>query len=148
MASTAKICRESSTPSGALPVKAKCLPFSQIPHTTKLFTDFLSYSPQVRPFYPRSPYFRDWVNEEAAAFTRDAGYSAERRERVAAVLERQNEAWGGSPKAAANLERFRRKTGAPFSKFSWKQNRDYPRNGNNLLDKKSNQSANVTSQQR
>jgi bacillithiol biosynthesis cysteine-adding enzyme BshC len=91
-----------------LPVKAKCLPFSQIPHTTPLFTDFLSYSPRVRPFYPRSPYFRDWVKDEAAVFRAGAEYSAERRERVAAILERQNKAWGGSAQTMANLDRFRR----------------------------------------
>jgi len=89
-------------------VKAKCLPFSQIPHTTPLFTDFLSYSPRVQPFYPRSPYFRDWMKDEAAAFLRDASYSAERRERVAAILERQNKSWDASPQTIANLERFRK----------------------------------------
>ena len=31
-------------------MKAHCLPFSQIPHTTSLFSDFLSYSPKVQPF--------------------------------------------------------------------------------------------------
>ena len=89
-------------------MKAKCLPFSQIPHTTPLFTDFLSYSPRVQPFYPRSPYFRDWMKDEAAAFLRDASYSAERRERVAAILERQNKSWDASPQTIANLERFRK----------------------------------------
>ena len=89
-------------------MKAKCLPFSQIPHTTPLFTDFLSYSPRVQPFYPRSPYFRDWMKDEGASLVRDAGYTAERRERVAAILERQNQSWDASPKTIANLERFRK----------------------------------------
>ncbi len=89
-------------------MKAKCLPFSQIPHTTPLFTDFLSYSPQVQAFYPRSPYFCDWMKDESAAFVRDASYSPERRERVAAILERQNQSWNASPKTIANLERFRK----------------------------------------
>jgi bacillithiol synthase len=87
-----------------LPVKAKCLPFSQIPHTTALFTDFLSYSPQVRPFYPRSPFFSDWMKDEAA----NSNYSAERRERVAAILQRQNNSWNASAQTIANLERFRK----------------------------------------
>jgi bacillithiol synthase len=97
--------------SGELPVKAKCLPFSQIPHTTPLFTDFLSYLPQVRPFYPRSPYFRDWMKDEAAALLDEdhgGGYSASRRERVAAILQRQNKSWNASPQTLANLERFRK----------------------------------------
>ena len=89
-------------------MKAKCLPFSQIPHTTPLFTDFLSYSPRVQQFYPRSPYFRDWMKDEAATFVRDAGYSGERREGVSAILKRQNQSWDASPKTMANLERFRK----------------------------------------
>ena len=60
-------------------MKSQCLPFSQIPHTTKLFTDFLAYSPKVQPFYPRSPYFTEWVKEEA----RGLKYDSKRRERVA-----------------------------------------------------------------
>ncbi|MGA8429169.1 MAG: bacillithiol biosynthesis cysteine-adding enzyme BshC [Candidatus Sulfotelmatobacter sp.] len=89
-------------------MKAKCLPFSQIPHTTPLFTDFLSYSPRVQPFYPRSPYFRDWMKDEAAACLSGDGYSAERRVHVAAVLDWQNQSWDASPKTIANLERFRK----------------------------------------
>ena len=46
-------------------MKAHCLPFSQIPHTTRLFSDFLAYSPTVQRFYPRSPQFGEWVKEEA-----------------------------------------------------------------------------------
>jgi bacillithiol synthase len=94
--------------SGESHVKAKCLPFSQIPHSTPLFTDFLSYSPRVQPFYPRSPYFRDWMKDEAATFLRHVSYAPERRERVASILERQNKSWNASPQTIANLERFRK----------------------------------------
>jgi bacillithiol synthase len=87
-------------------VKAHCLPFSQIPHTTHLFTDFLSYSAQVRQFYPRSPYFAEWMKEEATML-RGADYSTERRARVAAILQRQNQSWNASPQTIANLERLR-----------------------------------------
>src|SRR3984885_12328503 len=89
--------------SGELSVKAHCLPFSQIPHTTRLFTDFLAYSSKVQPFYPRSPYFNQWVKEESG----NISYDDSRRERVAAILKRQNEAFGSSPKALANIERLR-----------------------------------------
>ena len=47
-------------------MKAHCLPFSQIPHTTRLFLDFLAYSSKVQPFYPRSPFFSEWMKDEAA----------------------------------------------------------------------------------
>jgi len=36
-------------------VKVECLPFSRIPHATRLFLDFLSYSPRIQHFYPHSP---------------------------------------------------------------------------------------------
>jgi bacillithiol biosynthesis cysteine-adding enzyme BshC len=88
--------------SGALSVKAHCLPFSQIPHTTRLFLDLLAYTPEVQPFYPRSPYFHEWRREEA---TRIA-YDPSRRERVTAILERQNKSWNASPKTLANLVRL------------------------------------------
>ena len=84
-------------------MKAHCLPFSQIPHTTRLFTDFLAYSPQVQSFYPRSPQFGEWLKEESAAIS----YDASRRERVAAILERQNKLWNASEKTLANLQRLR-----------------------------------------
>jgi len=84
-------------------VKAQCLPFSQIPHTTRLFADFLLYSPKIQPFYPRSPYFGEWMKEEAAKIL----YDSPRRARVTAILERQNKMWGASAKTLANLERLR-----------------------------------------
>jgi bacillithiol biosynthesis cysteine-adding enzyme BshC len=89
--------------SGELPVKAHCLPFSQIPHTTRLFTDFLEYSPKVQPFYPRPPHFSEWLKDEAAKIS----YDSSRRERVAGILERQNKSWNASPQTLANLDRLR-----------------------------------------
>jgi len=85
-------------------VKAHCLPFSQIPHTTRLFSDFLSYSPESQGFYPRSPFFAEWLKAEAT----NISYDAARRERVTAILERQNKSWGASAKTFANLERLRK----------------------------------------
>jgi bacillithiol biosynthesis cysteine-adding enzyme BshC len=89
--------------SGELLVKAHCLPFSQIPHTTPLFADFLAFTPKVQSFYPRPPHLTEWLKEEAARIS----YDPSRRERVAAILERQNKCWGASPKTLANLERLR-----------------------------------------
>ena len=85
-------------------MKAHCLPFSQIPHTTRLFIDFLQYSTQIHPFYPRSPHFGEWLKEE----TTKISYDASRRERVTAILERQNKSWDASPKTLANLDRLRK----------------------------------------
>jgi bacillithiol synthase len=90
--------------SGDVPVKAECLPFSQIPHTSRLFTDFLSYASSVRPFYPRSPQFSEWFREEAAKIS----YDPSRRERVTAILEQQNKSWGASSNTLENLGRLRK----------------------------------------
>ena len=84
-------------------MKAQCLPFAQIPHTTRLFTDFLAYSPSVQPFYPHSPHFSEWSKALAATIQ----YDPSRRERVSAILERQNKSWDASPKTLANLDRLR-----------------------------------------
>lgn len=85
-------------------MKAHCLPFSQVRHTTRLFADFLAYSPKVQPFYPRSPYLGEWVKEEAAKIS----YDASRREQVSNILERQNKSWDASQKTLANLDRLRK----------------------------------------
>jgi bacillithiol biosynthesis cysteine-adding enzyme BshC len=89
--------------SGALPVKSECLPFHQVPHTSKLFIDFLSWSPKVQPFYSRPAQFSSWIKDETSAVR----YDNSRRERVANVLERQNTAWGASPETFDNIRRFR-----------------------------------------
>ena len=84
-------------------MKAHCLPFSQIPHTPRLFADFLQYAPAVQPFYPRTPCFSEWIKDEAGRIV----YDSSRRGRVAEILERQNKSFGASAKTLANLERFR-----------------------------------------
>ena len=85
-------------------MKSQCLPFTQIPHTTRLFLDYLAYTPSVRSFYPRSPIFSEWLNDESQRVV----YDAARRGKVSEILERQNRAWGASPKTLANIERFKR----------------------------------------
>ena len=84
-------------------MKAQCLPFRQIPHTTKLFTDYLSWAPSIQPFYSRSAHFSEWLKDETAAIR----YDAVRRARVADVLEGQNRAWNASSKTIENIARLR-----------------------------------------
>ncbi len=85
-------------------MKSQCLPFQQIPHSTRLFLDYLSYTPAVRGMYPRSPIFLEWVKAESQRVV----YDPARRAKVSEILERQNRAWGASPKTQANIERLRR----------------------------------------
>jgi bacillithiol synthase len=90
--------------SGVLPVKAHCLPFAEIPHTTRLFADFLAYAPPVQPFYARPPHFREWVKEESTR----VNYDPARRARVSEILTRQNRGWEASGKTLSNIERLRK----------------------------------------
>ena len=83
-------------------MKAQCLPFTQIPHTTRLFADFLYGFSRVSSFYPRPPRYGEWLSQQAETISYDAG----RRQQVAAVLSRQNQAWGASEKTLANIAGF------------------------------------------
>jgi len=85
-------------------VKGQCLPFTQIPHSTRLFLDYLSYSPPIRAFYPRSPLFPEWVKDEAPKVR----YDGSRRRSVSDILERQNRGWGSGAKTLTNIDRLRR----------------------------------------
>ncbi len=79
-----------------------CISFSAIPHTTKLFSDFLTQSPDVRKFFPHSS---DGSNISALA--RAVPHGTEIHRRVADVLERQNRAWRASEAVLRNIQRLR-----------------------------------------
>jgi bacillithiol synthase len=81
--------------------------FSSIPHTTRLFNDYLHHFDRVKQFYARPPLRLDWWQDEAAKLQ----YPAERRKQVAAILERQNRDFDASEKTLANIQRLRE--GAP-----------------------------------
>jgi len=84
-------------------LNSQCLPFRQVPHTTRLFLDFLEYKPSVHQFYPRPPRFLEWAGDESSLLN----YPLERRKSVADILERQNRAFGASPATLRNISRFR-----------------------------------------
>src|SRR5215470_15106696 len=84
-------------------MKSHCLPFRQIPHTTQLFLDYLEFTPKVQQFYPRSPRLLEWATDEITRIQ----YPADRRARMANILERQNKFWGASPATLENIQRFR-----------------------------------------
>jgi bacillithiol biosynthesis cysteine-adding enzyme BshC len=83
-------------------VRAQCIPFTQIPHTTRLFSDFLYDFPKVSSFYPRPPHYGSWLTEQSKTIQ----YDGERRRQVSAVLARQNRGWGASDRTLANLAKF------------------------------------------
>jgi len=94
------------------------MPFTAIPHSSRLFLDFLFHYDKVAGFFAHRPESRA-VLEYARGF---AGYGptdgplaasaglefpAERRARVADVLEKQNRRWGATAATLASIERFR-----------------------------------------
>ena len=84
-------------------MNSHCFPFRQIPHSSRLFLDYLDHTPSVQPFYPRSAHFLEWAQDEAARVQ----YPADRRKRIADILERQNKAFGASAKTLENIAAFR-----------------------------------------
>src|SRR5262245_50427598 len=84
-------------------VEPECLPFSSIPHTTRLFDDFLHHFDKVRGFYSRPPLDESWWEEEKGRIA----YPAERRKAVAAILDRQNRDFGASEPTLRNIQRLR-----------------------------------------
>jgi bacillithiol biosynthesis cysteine-adding enzyme BshC len=84
-------------------VNSQCFPFRQVPHTTRLFLDYLEHTPSAQQFFPRSPCFHEWARDESARID----YPAERREQLAHLLERQNKSFGASARTLENVAAFR-----------------------------------------
>ena len=87
----------------SLNVETECLPFSAIPHTTRLFDDYLHHFDRVKRFYAHPPLNHDWWAEEI----RSIQYPLDRRQAVADILERQNRGFGAGEKTLANIDRLR-----------------------------------------
>jgi bacillithiol biosynthesis cysteine-adding enzyme BshC len=79
-----------------------CISFNDIPHTSNIFRDFLSYSPHIRKFYPTQP-----DAAHIAAFAKTVKQDPSRQARVADALERQNRTWGASEATLQNIERLK-----------------------------------------
>ena len=82
-------------------MKAECIPFDKIPHTSKLFQDLLAEAPRF--FTRRSINFKDWVSDAA----REIDFDSARRGSLTQILRTQNTAWGASPKTQENIERLK-----------------------------------------
>jgi bacillithiol biosynthesis cysteine-adding enzyme BshC len=84
-------------------VEPECLPFSSIPHTSRLFDDFLHHFDKVRKFYARPPQPGSWSGEERERIV----YPDDRRKTVTEILERQNRELGAGAKTMQNIQRLR-----------------------------------------
>ncbi len=83
-------------------VKTECMPFTAIPHNSRLFLDFLFQYDKVASFYQHKPH-----SQAVLEHARTLQFPAERRARVADVLEKQNRRWGASDATIASIEKFR-----------------------------------------
>ena len=79
-----------------------CIPFSAIPHSSKLFLDYLYHPEKVSRFYPR-PANQSWLLEQAKRLAPDTSRSRQ----VADVLQRQNELFGAGESTLRAIESLR-----------------------------------------
>lgn len=79
-------------------MEAECLPFSQLPGTSRLFLDYVS-GKVGSPFYPAP------AGQLPSQGRKD--FPEDRRKKVAEVLAVQNRALGASAKTLANIEKLR-----------------------------------------
>lgn len=80
-----------------------CLPFSAVPHSTSLLTDYIYHYDRVGKFYNGAPHdLRSFqaVASQLASFTFD-------RAGICAILERQNRAFGCGQPTLENIDRLR-----------------------------------------
>src|ERR1700676_3679119 len=74
---------------------------SQLPHTSKLFIDFIENFPKLETFYSHAPTF-----ESIAGYAKALDYPAPRRREVAGILRAQNISFACSLQTEQNLQRL------------------------------------------
>lgn len=78
----------------------ECYPISILPHSSRLFLDFVERREALAPFYVEPAYTQS-VGDGAHSF------SAEKRAAIADLLKEQNRGFGAGPQTMANIERLR-----------------------------------------
>ena len=93
----------------AVPMECHCIPATEIPHSTQLYSTYIQNFPAVEQFYGRPPTL-DAVRQEAAEIAGTvAGAAAPARQlrgEVAAILRAQNRQFGADPAVEASLDKF------------------------------------------
>ncbi|MGA2420045.1 MAG: bacillithiol biosynthesis cysteine-adding enzyme BshC [Candidatus Acidiferrum sp.] len=79
----------------------RALSFRQLPHQAKLFLDYLDRFARVAPFYTHEPTAKSLLREAKAL-----KFPKERANEVAAILRKQNTAFGSDGKTYENLDRL------------------------------------------
>ena len=84
-----------------MPMDSPAFAPSQLPHTSKLFIDFVENFARLESFYAHPPTFDSISN-----YAKILDYPAERRREVAGILRGQNISFACSPQTEKNLERL------------------------------------------
>lgn len=92
-----------STPEEA-GLRVETLPFSSIPHQTRLFLDYLRDPVSLRRFYPSAVRFHHELAERVPEVL--GAYSTDRKA-LCDALEEMNRGWGATKETLANIERLR-----------------------------------------
>jgi bacillithiol biosynthesis cysteine-adding enzyme BshC len=79
----------------------RTLAFRQLPHQPKIFLDYLDHFPRVKDFYLHEPTMKAVIREAKAL-----KYPRERATAVAAILRKQNAAFGSDTRTQTNLDRL------------------------------------------
>ena len=89
-------------------MRTDCYPISTLPGLSRLFLDYTGSHEALAPFFPASPWGREWMAHSPA---QDPAL----RSAVADLLAEQNRAFGAGAKTFENIERLRSGAGAVVS---------------------------------
>jgi bacillithiol synthase len=89
-------------------VEPECYPSSIMPHSSRLFLDYVESARPLAPFFSTTAAGTGWMSKGREL-------SAEHRMRLADLLTEQNVTFGGGARTAANIERLRNGASAVVS---------------------------------
>lgn len=90
-------------------MECHCIPATEIPHSTQLYSTYIQNFPAVAPFYGRPPTLdavRQELEEISGTLADAASPAGQMRREVAAVLRSQNRQFGSDPAVEASLDQF------------------------------------------
>ena len=83
-------------------METHCIPYTELPHVSRLFTDYLYDYPRVCEFYPLNPFEEESFDEAA----RSLRYGDALRKAVTDVLEEQNRGFSAGEATKENLRKL------------------------------------------
>jgi len=83
-------------------MECRCLPFTVVPRTTRLYADYLYDFPRVQKFYAYPPFEESSLQAAAKTIPRHVAMRSE----VAAILREHNERFGGGPAVIEAVNRL------------------------------------------